>query len=284
MERHKTYFPRSGDTGERVAATPGRIPLPIKSGERTKQEKLPIQDGIPWGKYKKFCRTYQAGTAELAYAYGNCTTVAVKERKFSNRKVEFSLHKLKSPNVVDLMEGFSDGTTFFFIYESMDAALSEIVGIHKLGANETVHVCKEVLKGLLYIHGALGIEHGKLDTDTILVSRREEIKIANIVDSMMDETRRDLNDTRDAKAVGLVMMHLMEPGTSLLRPDTVNVQHPERWTGSMRDFLGATQTDLLESLQARADAMSREHSYARGSLIPSVRMAECYKSQEVFYL
>ena len=77
--------------------------------------------------------------------------------------------------------------------------------------------------------------------------------VANIGDSMID--KRTLNkemERKDIQALGLIMMELMEPDTSMLFPETITLKDPEKWperTG-IKAFLAATETASLDSLRS----------------------------------
>lgn len=56
------------------------------------------------------------------------------------------------------------------------------------------------------------------------------------------------DEQRDYIALGLLMVRLMEIGTSLTDPDTVNLKHPEKWNKDITEFLDKTTRYLGESL------------------------------------
>jgi len=59
-------------------------------------------------------------------------------------------------------------------------------------------------------------------------------------------------ERKDLQAVGLIMMELMEPDTSMLFPETITLKDPEKWpdqTG-IKAFLAATETASLNSLRS----------------------------------
>jgi len=76
--------------------------------------------------------------------------------------------------------------------------------------------------------------------------------VANVGDSMIN--RRTLNkemERKDIQAVGLIMMELMEPDTSMLFPETITLNDPEKWSEQtgIKAFLAATETASLDSLR-----------------------------------
>ncbi len=67
--------------------------------------------------------------------------------------------------------------------------------------------------------------------------------------------KRTLNkemERKDLQALGLIMMELMEPDTSMLSPETITLKEPEKWpeqTG-IKAFLAVTETASLSSLRS----------------------------------
>lgn len=59
-------------------------------------------------------------------------------------------------------------------------------------------------------------------------------------------------ERKDIKALGLVMMELMEPDTNMLFPETITLKHPERWSEQtgIKAFLAATETASLVDLSS----------------------------------
>ena len=54
---------------------------------------------------------------------------------------------------------------------------------------------------------------------------------------------------KDIHALGLVMMQLMELGTSLQNPESLILQHPEKWDQGIRRFLERTALSSCEDLE-----------------------------------
>ena len=57
-------------------------------------------------------------------------------------------------------------------------------------------------------------------------------------------------EQEDIRALGLVMVELMEPDTSMLYPNSLTLQRPEEWRDNtgIKEFLAATETSSLEDL------------------------------------
>ena len=56
---------------------------------------------------------------------------------------------------------------------------------------------------------------------------------------------------KDLRALGLVMIELMELEMSTLRPDSITLQQPEKWPKNIGilEFLAATETSSLDDLR-----------------------------------
>ena len=110
--------------------------------------------------------------------------------------------------------------------------------------------------------------HGSLSCDSVLLRQDDNIKIgepchdispsgahstaANIAESILE--RRILSPGKadiDTKCIGIVMMELMEPATSVLDPETTVLAAPEKWRDELgiKDFLAATQNSPLNTLK-----------------------------------
>lgn len=66
---------------------------------------------------------------------------------------------------------------------------------------------------------------------------------------MVNHIPRLGNEQRDYKALGVLMVRLMERGTNLEHPDSLELQHPERWDDSIKQFLQETSHSNGEELQ-----------------------------------
>ena len=70
------------------------------------------------------------------------------------------------------------------------------------------------------------------------------------------------NQQMDVRALGYLMVRLMELGTSLMDPQSLELKHPDRWDGATRTFLAKTEhssaDDLLKvaNLQGLASAVA----------------------------
>lgn len=59
-------------------------------------------------------------------------------------------------------------------------------------------------------------------------------------------------EQKDIQALGLIMMELMEPDTSMLNPETIILKDPEKWSKQtgIKAFLAAIETASLDSLRS----------------------------------
>ena len=60
----------------------------------------------------------------------------------------------------------------------------------------------------------------------------------------------------DYRALGLLMVKLMEPDTSLANPDTLELQNPDEWDSAIKDFLGKTAKSPGKELRKVGSATS----------------------------
>lgn len=69
-------------------------------------------------------------------------------------------------------------------------------------------------------------------------------------------------ETEDVRSLGYMMLELMEAETSLAKPKSIQLQHPEDWkdgTG-IKDFLAATHTMSREQLY-KVRALKKDLSF-----------------------
>ena len=69
--------------------------------------------------------------------------------------------------------------------------------------------------------------------------------LANVGDSMM----RGLKPSQsNLKAVGAMLVELMEPATSLAAPGSIQLKTPERWGNDLNDFITLSATAMSKVL------------------------------------
>ncbi|KAI9736721.1 MAG: hypothetical protein M1834_000925 [Cirrosporium novae-zelandiae] len=90
---------------------------------------------------------------------------------------------------------------------------------------------------------------------------------------MLDDSEGPLEarQWQDIQAVGYLMTAVMEPGTSFAKPNTIELQFPEKWKPYVLQFLQKTTSKNLQNLLQ--DDFLRL-SPGSGCLIPHVWIAE----------
>ena len=76
--------------------------------------------------------------------------------------------------------------------------------------------------------------------------------IANVGECFLQKNRyTEITGREDIKAIGYMMMELMEVKTSVLQPNSVELKNPEAWkdTTGIKDFLASTQHKSLAELR-----------------------------------
>ncbi len=124
-----------------------------------------------------------------------------------------------------------------------------------------------MIQGLLYLHKNLRLFHGAMDCGQVLVNRLGHVKIgkvraqrrkawlilaANVGESMLRSRQtNETHERKDIRDLGLMMVEMMEPETSLMNAQTLDLRSSERWeeaTG-IKSFLNATKTSSLQDLR-----------------------------------
>ena len=97
----------------------------------------------------------------------------------------------------------------------------------------------------------MNLYYGQLSCGNVWVARDGSVKVANIGDSLLSNVRSNKEKEReDVQSLGLMMVELMEPDTSLSCPTTLELQHPEAWPDGqgIRAFLALTRTATMQEL------------------------------------
>ncbi|KAH1863827.1 hypothetical protein KXW65_002879 [Aspergillus fumigatus] len=169
-------------------------------------------------------------------------------------------------NIVNLREVFITERAIFFVYEKCGISLEEIHNlspVFQLGEVEVATICREVLKGLQYMHNLLGITHGNLSLSNIHITEDGSVKIANIGESMVTspEARKKSADVQAVCALAGALLELDDmPGTrgtiGLLASDFVNAPPT------------ATIDELLKALSVRNREMDSVKQHADKTPLP----------------
>lgn len=66
---------------------------------------------------------------------------------------------------------------------------------------------------------------------------------------MLRDLSRAKGERQDIRAIGLIMIRLMEFKTSLQNPNSLVLQQPEKWNGDIKEFLIKTDSSSSEDLE-----------------------------------
>ncbi|KAL4927717.1 uncharacterized protein BDV17DRAFT_292223 [Aspergillus undulatus] len=126
----------------------------------------------------------------------------VRKQAVTGKELLGRLKPTTHPNLINLREVFIADGLAFFVYEKWGISLAKIHNmspVFQLGEIEVATLCREVLKGVQYIHQSLGITHGNLAHD-IHIMEDGSVKIANIGESML-ATPNSQRRTKDIQGV-----------------------------------------------------------------------------------
>ncbi|KAL4960574.1 uncharacterized protein BDV14DRAFT_182292 [Aspergillus stella-maris] len=118
---------------------------------------------------------------------GNMPVGHIRKYAVTGKERLVRLKETNHPNLVNLRDVFIADGFAFFVYEKWGISLPGIYSmspIFQLGEVEVATLCREVLKGLKYIHQSLGTVHGNL-AQNIHIMEDGSVKIANIGESML---------------------------------------------------------------------------------------------------
>ncbi|KAL3459608.1 kinase-like domain-containing protein [Aspergillus heterothallicus] len=166
----------------------------------------------------------------------------VKKLSVVGNVPENQLSKTCHPNLVNLREVFIATGSVFFVYDKWGMSLHEILRlspVFQLGEVEVATICKEVLRGLQYIHKVLRISHGSLTLENIQIMEDGSVKIANIGESMMVRPAA-LERSRDIQAVCRMARTLLGANPKPEIRGTVGL--------IVSDFLNAPATATVDEL------------------------------------
>jgi serine/threonine protein kinase len=140
----------------------------------------------PAKKYWTCYRFNQAGTGWIGFeSKAGLRTVFIKsglkDRRNHNRAPESQIQKTSHTNMANLIEAFDFKHTVWFVYEfdPFDIPLSVLCATPNINISEAdiATICREILKGLQYIHEQLGLSHGSVHRKNILLSHSGTVKI-----------------------------------------------------------------------------------------------------------
>ncbi|KAF7177422.1 hypothetical protein CNMCM7691_005627 [Aspergillus felis] len=178
-------------------------------------------------------------------------------------------------NIVNLREVFISERSIFFVYEKWGISLEEIHSlspVFQLGEVEVATICREVLKGLQYMHKLLGITHGNLSLSNIHIMEDGSVKIG---ESMVTspEARDKSADVQAVCALAGALLELDDmPGTrgtiGLLASDFVNAPP----TATIDELLKVS-SEIFES-PGRGGVVSSGVNLIRIAFLPEIQCRE----------
>jgi hypothetical protein len=196
MEKEKDYntqnrystFPRTKNgqpRSKRPLADPDKIDQKTDESTNRLRKKQATSNAVykeacdPWKRYRKSFRINQAGAAYIAHAnnqtFEEKVIKQVKTVRGELSKISTSHHQ----NIVHLFESLFHDEAIYLVYEIMDISLGQIFSspLGRLQLFEVAAFSREILIGLQHIHESLKISHGSLDSSTILLSVKGDVKI-----------------------------------------------------------------------------------------------------------
>ncbi|KAG2421580.1 hypothetical protein HFD88_005555 [Aspergillus terreus] len=137
--------------------------------------------------------------------------------------------KTSHENLVNLEEAYLGHKSVVLTYDSYGISLEEIRRASNIFAGDegaVATICRELLKGLNYIHNEIGVTHGNLSCHTVVLTEKGEVKIADIGVGMVrgygaEDGYWDVRAVRQIAAVLLDLKPGAEPAGGL-RLDAYN--------------------------------------------------------------
>ncbi|KAL1991412.1 hypothetical protein VTN49DRAFT_5404 [Thermomyces lanuginosus] len=194
--------------------------------------------------YKKIWWTTQAGPAIVAVKdVEQLPLVLIKtEEKTANFE---NLRETSDPHVLRLLDvrELPDPRKVDLVYEYEHSAVS-LARVLNAGMRasevDIATICHSVLNGLLYIHSVLGIIHGSLNCENVLLTMTGEVKIANIGRALLEGKSAEKYQS-DIEAVGNIVRELRGPAQRVRGDESLVVKFINKTTTG-----GATVNDLLK--------------------------------------
>lgn len=145
------------------------------------KRQLPIKDGSPLQKYWTTYKFDQAGLGWISFDRNpGRQTVLIKS--VHTKKGELSvLRRTAYDNIVNLIEAFHSNGITHLVYnlDLFDIPLSSVYASPtiQLKEEEVATICREILKGLRYIHEEFKLSHGSISIYNVLLNLSGTIKI-----------------------------------------------------------------------------------------------------------
>jgi serine/threonine protein kinase len=142
------------------------------------------------GSLDMYHRSYnidQAGPGVIALKDSdNLPTCLIKECEARKLRYIRSLRPISHTNLISLLDFFQSGEKVYLVYEyeHMAISLGCIAGIVEFNEADIATLCKEILKGLDYIHSELKTSYGQLHFSNIVLTWKGEVKIGTFFPSV----------------------------------------------------------------------------------------------------
>ncbi|KAL4806951.1 hypothetical protein BDV18DRAFT_121839 [Aspergillus unguis] len=137
--------------------------------------------------------------------------------------------KTDHKNLVNVQELYLAQDTLILTYDSWGVSLLEISQLFNIFAGDeraVATICKEILRGLDYIHNEVGIAHGNVSCGTVILTGNGLVKIVDVGESMLQ--RSDRNDKfLDCQAVCHIAKALLELESGPKPKDTLRLEAEE---------------------------------------------------------
>ncbi|KAL4993994.1 kinase-like domain-containing protein [Aspergillus recurvatus] len=245
--------PEQDDTqeSEHSRYTPEAVPtqwlkIPVKrlSDEPESAPKRPTtafcKQESPWSHFK-ICMEGEPGRACLAYNLSSPgIVVVIKQHKNAGIDKTRHLVETRGANLVNLVTAFVDGMTVYVAYERMDITLEQLYCSVDLEERDIGFICREILRGLWYIHQSLRVCHTRIRSNKILLNTKGLVKIGDIGASLLEQHQG--SEQIDIKSIGWIMAEIMEPGNAHENRRSINLERGEIWSNDIKHFQIQTQT------------------------------------------
>ncbi|XP_057766582.1 mitogen-activated protein kinase kinase 2-like isoform X2 [Salvia miltiorrhiza] len=119
------------------------------------------------------------------------TNVEESTRKHIERELKINQSATQSPYIVVCYQSFYDNGSIYIILEYMDGgSLADFLKkVNMIPEPYLAAICKQVLKGLWYLHNKKRIIHRDLKPSNLLINHRGEVKITDFgVSKILDST------------------------------------------------------------------------------------------------
>ena len=234
-----------------------RTKLPVKIGNHMQRSTLNPHRKTIWKDYDHAFDFNDAGSEPRTYASERTlhATRVITTNTMINKDWVSRLWKPSNGNVLKLQAVFysEEKNTIWMAYEFFDVTLNDLLIIPR--AHPTVpqlaNIVKQTLAGLRYIHDILKIEHGRLDTHSLILLENGQLKIHRIGESMLTSTSYN-GPRRDISCLRSIIIRTVEPDSVF--DDLKNLQRPNSHPFDLVSFLSNMETSsIMELLQVSVD-------------------------------